>query len=1277
MTLELNLRFPQPDRVIVEFDGEESEPHAFVSPLDETDLQEIRWYLEVYSASYTADVDDDRARRIAAQLKQWGEALFKAVFAGDAHELFSEFRRQTEPGRLVTISSAHPAILSLPWELLHTPKGAYLFNERPRISIRRNLAGTRGGRRPMRVQPKERLRLLFVVSRPTGAGFLDPRLEAQATLKALEEKGMGRVEVEFLRPATLQALVDRLEDEDLPPIDILHFDGHGVFDPDGRWQAEAKQTPLPNSLSGLKVEDAIAARGANQGYLLFEEADGGRALVSAERLGQLLHQQAIGLVVLSACQSATVAGEEALGSVAARLTQAGIPSVLAMTYSVLVTTTRELFAAFYENLVRGKGIGESLDNARRRLMMHPERGERQRGQERITLRLEDWFLPALYQAGRDVPLLSPHPLAPSPDLGEGEPDTHPSSAGSEVGGEGNNLPELQEAGFFGRSWELWQIERAFVQGTRRLTISGFGGQGKTYLAVEVGRWLQRTGMFQRVCLVDYAAFQGVDAVSLAVSTLATVLAQNLLDAAAASRALAAQPTLLILDNLETLPPEPLRELLDAAKQWSEAGKSRVLLTTRTPDFNHADYRTEGSLKHQSLPLTGLAPEDALAYFQELQKLPPAPQVDPPRREVLLHLFEQVQFHPLSIGLLARQLKTRRPAELGKQLEALVAETPDNPLLASLSLSLERLDAAAQQMLPRLGVFQGGALEPDLLAITEFTEAEWQTLRPTLEATGLLQAEWFLGVPVPYLKFHPTLAPTLWARLSAAEQGKLLVRYRQRYYEVSRYLYYEDQRNPHQARAIVRWELRNLLFAVQAALDAAEDWAVDFVNNVNRFLDNFGLRRDRDHLTQRVTQLTTEVGSPTWFLAQSNVGEQLFNAGRYREAAQVFADMLTGLGEASSYNQCVTLTLLGRCLEFQGQTAQAAQCYRQGLAVAAQLDPSDGVKHQIGALQTDLADVSAAMGDYTGAKAAYESAMAISQELGDLRGIAVKNGQLGTLALRQGDLPEAAHRYQKALTTFQCLHEPEAEAVGWHQLGMVYQEARQWQAAEQAYREAARLSEAQGNLAEAAQTWNHLAIVNQLAGNSIEAEAWYRKAIEGKRRVGDSSSLAISLNNLADLLQSQSNRLPEARQLAEEALAIKQTLDPAAAAIWKTYNILAQIAEQQNQPDQVREYHRLARQAKAAFAGTSYQLQKHGQLIAAVVAAVDYDAVRQELEAKMNEASPDWANLVAALHRILDGERDEETLWEGLDADDSMIVSAILRGIADPSTLAAVLPPEEA
>ena len=99
--------------------------------------------------------------------------------------------------------------------------------------------------------------MLFVVSRPKEAGFIDPRADALAVLDALDAKALARVEVEFLRPPTLQTLVDRLENTDLPPVDILHFDGHGVFDPDGQLADKAKQTVLPGGMNGLLKANTV------------------------------------------------------------------------------------------------------------------------------------------------------------------------------------------------------------------------------------------------------------------------------------------------------------------------------------------------------------------------------------------------------------------------------------------------------------------------------------------------------------------------------------------------------------------------------------------------------------------------------------------------------------------------------------------------------------------------------------------------------------------------------------------------------------------------------------------------------------------------------------------------------------------------------------------------------------------------------------------------------------------------------------------------------------
>jgi hypothetical protein len=428
--MELNLRFPENHQVIVTFDGQDTERLDFASPLSAADREEIRWYLETYAARYTTDVDDTRAEGIAKKFRQWGEDLFNAVFQHRAAQrLFNYFQDENQPGRLLTISASHPAILSLPWELLRDPQGTYLFHENPRISIRRRLAGAGGGRRPFKVQVKDRLRLLFVVSRPSDAGFIDPRGEAIAVLNAIQQAAAGRVEVEFLRPATLDNLVARLEDSRQPPVDIVHFDGHGVFDLDGRFQEQAKHSdPVGLTKGGNE-------NGGNIGYLLFEDKEGKKALITAETLGDMLNRQKVGLIVLSACQSAAMGGEDgedAMGSVAARLTHAGIPTVLAMTHSVLVTTTQQLFAKFYQGLVSGAGMGEALDNARRDLYLNQQRGERQRGENRVQLKLQDWFLPALYQAAGDTPLLQQQ------DLNNQESGESP---------KWGNLPDLQEAGF--------------------------------------------------------------------------------------------------------------------------------------------------------------------------------------------------------------------------------------------------------------------------------------------------------------------------------------------------------------------------------------------------------------------------------------------------------------------------------------------------------------------------------------------------------------------------------------------------------------------------------------------------------------------------------------------------------------------------------------------------------------------------------------------------------------------------------------------------------------
>ncbi|TGO03513.1 hypothetical protein PN36_05770 [Candidatus Thiomargarita nelsonii] len=270
MSPELTLKFRTPHKLSVHFEGRDSNEFNFKSPLSKADQKDIQWYLEIYATSYTTDVDDQQADKIVAKLPQWGQALFKAAFkTPTAIRLYEDFRKAG--GHLLNISAKHPLILSLPWELLYSPENTFLCHQAPTISIGRRLGMADTLIQPFVAKPKQGLRVLFVVSRPTDAGFIDPRADAKAVLKALDEETWGRFELEFLRPPTLENLTKRLERRakyrKWPPIDIIHFDGHGVFQTLNQEASHAKP------IAGVKSDIIEAGVKRQMGALQTDLAD--------------------------------------------------------------------------------------------------------------------------------------------------------------------------------------------------------------------------------------------------------------------------------------------------------------------------------------------------------------------------------------------------------------------------------------------------------------------------------------------------------------------------------------------------------------------------------------------------------------------------------------------------------------------------------------------------------------------------------------------------------------------------------------------------------------------------------------------------------------------------------------------------------------------------------------------------------------------------------------------------------------------------------------------
>lgn len=354
----------------------------FTLTLTEDDDDAIRWYLESYM-----ELPDGgaviREQRIEARLAQWGRQLHAAVFAApENHAALQGLLAAREP-RQLSIATDDPALLRLPWELMADAAG----NLALRVSIRRQLA------KPEALIAREvklPLRILYVVSRPEDAGFIDPRLTTQALFAALDPLGAA-VQLDLCRPPTLARMDEMLRAAQHAGdgYDVVHFDGHGTFMP----------------------QQQI-------GGLCFEQADDGSGealtdLVPADQLGNLLAQHKIALVVLEACRSATVKSI-VFRAVAPRLIQAGVASVLAMGHAVHVEAARCLLDRFYRELLRGTTIGHAVAQGRSALVAAPARWL-EYGPGARTLRLEDWFLPQLYQRGADESLLPPD-LAQQPAL---------------------------------------------------------------------------------------------------------------------------------------------------------------------------------------------------------------------------------------------------------------------------------------------------------------------------------------------------------------------------------------------------------------------------------------------------------------------------------------------------------------------------------------------------------------------------------------------------------------------------------------------------------------------------------------------------------------------------------------------------------------------------------------------------------------------------------------------------------------------------------------------
>jgi tetratricopeptide (TPR) repeat protein len=393
-----------------------------------------------------------------------------------------------------------------------------------------------------------------------------------------------------------------------------------------------------------------------------------------------------------------------------------------------------------------------------------------------------------------------------------------------------------------------------------------------------------------------------------------------------------------------------------------------------------------------------------------------------------------------------------------------------------------------------------------------------------------------------------------------------------------FLTQQSNQNAELAAALTVLELPNL-FALLDHVQAEGDPAatIDLATNLFRLLQNAG----RPRLLKRVGQVRDAASvamGDAWnhapFEAKRTRIEQQLSGGHFREAlegAEQLLDRARTAGEqayaGADYDLALACFLLARVLQTVGGSEQALPLLdgaRARFEAIAKERDDKGAEGMASVCFSEQGECLLDVGRLDEAAAAYEDAIRRDEQLDDERGVAVGEGQLGSVRILQRRFPEALVAYAQARERFTRLDEPGMVAVIWHQTGMAYQDAGQPEAAEDAYRKSLALEVQLGNVPGQASTLVQLGnLYDDALDRPEEAAAFYRQAVDKSVELGDVAKEGTRRSNLANTLQ-KLRRLNEARQEIRRAIKCKEPYGHAAEP-WKTWAILANIETDDGHP----------------------------------------------------------------------------------------------------------------
>lgn len=1233
-----------------------SRAFRFVAPIGKKEQKDLSWYLEEY---YRWPVGEfkRRAKQTEDDFPNWGRALFDAVLGLDvcqepmfawnsvrvsspSPQLLSPKERGFERRLSVEVDAsfldenseveanakaAASRLQTLPWELLFDD-GAYLSDGAHPVRIRRRLPNFKHQSPSITQLP---IRILLLSPRPEekNIAYIDHRASALPLVQAVETLG-DMVQLTVLSPPTLGALeteLHRARDAGAS-YHVLHFDGHGVYD-------------RQHGLGALCFE-----RPQDVGKLTARRNE----LVYANKLGALTRDFRIPLVFLEACQTAQ-AEYDPSASVAAKLLEEGVTSVVAMSHSVLVETARRFVTAFYQAIAKGQRVGTAMLAGQKALMRDtyrlpvPGAGD---------LHLQDWFVPVLYQEQNDPVLFN---RLPSEQAKRMMAQQRQAVLGA--------LPETPQHTFIGRSRELLALER-LLEREPYAVIRGQGGIGKTTVAVELASWLVRSRRFDRcafVCVEDYSHDRAVlDVLGrqlvgdfYSVAEYGDDLDEALLPLL---RALENYRCLIVVDNLETLLGdevsdnlggvfELLQKFLMPSSKASDSGAS-LIFTTREPLPKPFD--------HNEIMLVALDHTDAKALVLQIMNnqglvLQHDDKGNDP--EEVDALVDVVGGHARALVLLARELAIKGVMATTENVRAVMIDLErrhpgerELSLFASVELSLQRLSPEVRGQIDGLAVFcDGGYTFHHVLGVDDEKNSQILT---ELVHVGLANPVGTYG----YIRLDPALPFYLTLNL---DQESLTL-YRNRWMDMMGALidflnsqFFKDYKL---CKYLVNYELPNFMAYMRRLLGAVSNNEIPrnfFLEKIS-VLEQILIRTDSRQAMLTVMNWHRDIAAlgDDWShnkFTQQRVGiDHLLEQGLFKdaisEARSLFKKCQSEGADAydgADYDVMGAYYYLGNTLRCGGYPKEALWYLNKAV------DLAESRKADVASLMfTALGDCYRDIDHHVEAIKFYRKSISLCRDLGNVRGELVSEMQLATVFLDIENYKEALTIYDRNRNMIESLGESQMLSRLFYQSGKAYHALGSYDEAEKLYRKSLIIDTKTNHWFGAGSCFGFLSKLYLDMGKLDGAINFARQAVFYLERSGHDDRMKRAIANLIKILL-ESQRLNDARSEIDELAKQKKVFD--SWDIWHFYQILEEAEGDKVKASQARmkainEYLLYRRGGGESHEGDAWLCG----LTLRAIRENDYNEIRQNLghlASSENWQEPKDKAFLDSLTAILDGERD--------------------------------------